>query len=130
MSGGFLVEYSGELHTIPFDKYPDVESVDGRLPDHPVLTMDEDKFARCIRRHAIWCQGKGEFALLAYCGDELTITRWDNLEEAIQRKHMIDSTGCGGRCCRVHIIVQVDRMNPRAAKFQQAISEYIEANRK
>jgi hypothetical protein len=129
MGGGFVVESGGKLHTIPLDQYPDVEPIDGRLPDHPVLVMDEDKFACCMRKHAVWCQGEGEFALLAYCGDELTITRWGNLEEAIQSKHMIDSSGCGGRCCRVHIIVQVDRMNSREARRQQLIDEYIEATR-
>jgi hypothetical protein len=125
--GGFIVEHGGKLHTIPFDKYPNVESIDGRLPDHPVLVMDEDKFARCIRKHAIWCQGKGEFALLAYCGNELTITQWDTLEKAVQSKHMIDSSGCGGRCCRVHMIVQVDPMNSREAKHRRLIAEYVEA---
>jgi hypothetical protein len=61
--------------------------------------------------------------ILAYCGEGLTIQRYEKLEDAVRAKQAID--GCGGGCCKVNILVRADARNPRAAKEQSNIREYV-----
>lgn len=49
-------------------------------------------------RKALWISGDGQYALLAACNDEDSVTLWGNIEEAEKQKAFIDETGCGGRC--------------------------------
>jgi hypothetical protein len=72
--GGWIIQHEGESYTLPFD-FDRPDPVLGRFPDGIVLTMDESKFEASFGKHAIWTHGKGPFAVLAYCGGELTITR-------------------------------------------------------
>lgn len=117
---GFMVQHKGRFVTIPFEEYPVVPSVEGRLPDTPVLTMDERKFASATKG-ARWVAGKGgEYVLLAHCG-ELTLSRWETLEEAARWKNAIDHGGCGGSCYRAHMIVRVDPKNSREAERERLI---------
>jgi hypothetical protein len=68
--------------------------------------------AHCIWPKAAWVAGdevprQGPcYAVLANCG-ALTITLWPTLEKALDRKTVIDSTGCGGRCSQVHEVVLI-----------------------
>jgi hypothetical protein len=43
--------------------------------------MDEDRFQSGFVEHAIWTYFKGPFASLAYCGEGLTIQRYEKLED-------------------------------------------------
>jgi hypothetical protein len=58
-------------------------------------------------RKAASIQGTGRYALLAWCRT-LTVTLWDDLEEAEARKGIIDRGGCGGRCVGHHEIVDLN----------------------
>ena len=44
---------------------------------------------------------------------------------AVRAKQAIDGGGCGGGCCKVNILVRADAGNPRAAKEQSNIREYV-----
>lgn len=124
MTGGWCVECDGELVTIPFNVEWIVPKLEGRFPNKVMLTMDENRFQGGFECHAIWTEGKGEFATLAYCNGELTICRHASLEKAISAKRVIDSGGCGGSCCKVHVIVQIDATNSREAREQENIRKY------
>jgi hypothetical protein len=99
--------------------------VAGPSPNEVVLIMDEDRFQSGFVEHAIWTYGKGPFASLAYCGEGLTIQRYEKLEDAVRAKQAIDGGSCGGGCCKVNILVRADAGNPRAAKEQSNIREYV-----
>jgi hypothetical protein len=105
---------------VEFPKSPHRE----QLPDEVHLSFDERRFKRNFGDHALWVSGKGEYAVLAYCGDALTITRWPTLEEAVAAKRRIDGTGCGGRCVGVHLIMRFDATNPEHAAEQAVIEDY------
>lgn len=57
-------------------------------------------------KQAAWIEGNGQYALLAWCRT-LTVSLWQNIEEAERQKHQIDQTGCGGRCNGHHEIVDL-----------------------
>jgi hypothetical protein len=94
-----------------------------------MLVMDEDHFKSGFEAHAIWTQGKGEFASLAYCRHGLTIQRYSTLKGAIQAKQAIDSTGCGGGCVKMHVIVRIASTNSRKARELANIRSYRCAQR-
>jgi hypothetical protein len=89
-----------------------------------MLTMDENRFKRGFVKYAIWTHGAGNYATLAYCGSNLTIQRHATLEAAIQAKRAIDGGGCGSGCAKVHVIVEIDPQNSRAAREQDNIRKF------
>jgi len=104
----WLVPLDGKLVSMPFDFDWIVPSLEGKLPNKVILTMDEARFQRGLIDHAIWTHGHSQYASLACCAGELTIQRYETLKEAIRAKQTIDNSGCGGGCCRVHLIVRAD----------------------
>jgi hypothetical protein len=77
--GGFIVQCDGKMVTMPFEGNWMVSKLQGPFPNEVVLTMDEDRFQSGFVEHAIWTYGKGPFASLAYCGEGLTIQRYEKL---------------------------------------------------
>lgn len=63
-------------------------------------------FMKCAVPRAAWVHGSGEYATVAWCGTP-TVMLHGTLEQAVEAKAWIDSTGCGGRCKRRHQIVRV-----------------------
>lgn len=55
---------------------------------------------------AIWIEGTGHLALVAYC-KETTVSLWTDLAKAIEAKDWIDDCGCGGRCLKHHFIMDL-----------------------
>lgn len=66
--------------------------------------------AKCMWPRAEWIYGEGEYALISYCG-VTTVTLWPDYQDAVDRKRMIDSTACGGRCSfgPQHKIVRLEK---------------------
>jgi hypothetical protein len=60
---------------------------------------------------AAWIQGKGQFALLAWCR-VLTVTLWSTKAEAEVQKMEIDRTACGGLCTGNHEIIDLSIARP------------------
>jgi hypothetical protein len=110
---------------MPFEGDWSVPTLDGRLPNKVMLRMDEARFKTASEAHAIWTSGTGEYASLAYCGGKLTIQRYGTLKAAIEAKRTIDDSGCGGGCCKVHLVVHVDPTNSRKTREQQNIRKHI-----
>jgi hypothetical protein len=109
---------------MPFEGDWMVDTLDGRFPDKVMLKMDEGRFQSGFQKYAIWADGKGNYASLAYCGDGLTIMRHVTLAEAIQAKRTIDNSGCGGGCAKVHMIVQIDPSNSRQARQMENVRRH------
>lgn len=63
-------------------------------------------FAKKLYPKAIWINGQGQYALLAYCGG-LTVTLHETQESAVKSKETIDQTGCGSQCRNSHKIVDL-----------------------
>jgi len=124
---GWLVHCEGEDVEIPFDVDWIVDKVDGRLPDDVVLTMDKKQFDQ-LAKQAEWTAGFGNYATLAYCRG-LTIIKHQTKAEAIEAKRCIDYTGCGGACCRVHLIVEIDPLNSRRQRELENIRRYMRRSR-
>jgi hypothetical protein len=66
--------------------------------------------AKCRWPRAIWITGNPPasrpcFALVSYCPPGATVTLWDTLARAEERKRGIDKFACGGRCWRDHRII-------------------------
>ena len=57
-------------------------------------------------RKAVWINGNGQYALLAWC-NVLTVTLWPTMAEAENRKAFIDRTACGSHCTCNHEIVDL-----------------------
>jgi len=55
---------------------------------------------------AVWIDGDGQFALLAWCR-VLTVTLWPTRAEAEKQKKVIDETACGGGCTGNHEIIDL-----------------------
>jgi hypothetical protein len=123
--GGWIVEHEGKWVTVPFDDYPAPSPHQSKLSNDVALTFDEADFKSRFGNHAIWVTGKGEYAVLAYCGGELTITRWPTLEQAVTAKRTIDGGGCGGGCAKVHLIMHFDPANPGDAANRKAVEDYL-----
>jgi hypothetical protein len=121
----WFTPFEGRLVEMPLDGNWMVATLEGQLPDSVVLTMDEERFQRGFVKRAVWTTGRGPFATLAYCGVGPTIVRHQTLEAAVIAKQGIDGGGCGGECCKVHIIVRADADNNRAARQQNNIRETV-----
>jgi hypothetical protein len=124
-----MVECDGEFVSVPFDGNWIVPTLEGRLPNKVLLDMDADRFKRGFEARAVWTHGKGEFATLAYCGHGLTIQRHQTLAKAVEAKKVIDSSGCGGGCAKVHLIVHVDPANPRADRQKANVRQHVAAKK-
>lgn len=123
--GGWRVQVDGEWVVMPFGGNWMVPTLEGRFPNEVLLRMDEDRFKTGFEGHAIRAiHGNGEYAILSYCGEGLTIERHATLEEAITAKRAIDVGGCGGGCVKVHIIVHVDPKNSRQARQDENIRKW------
>jgi hypothetical protein len=127
--GGWIVDVDGERIIIPNDVDWQVPDLEGRLPDQVMLTMDEWRFTRSFARHAeSELGGQGNYATLSYCtGAPGTVMRHMTLPQAIRAKQQIDNTGCGGGCCFVHLIVEIDPSNSRAQRQQDNARKYRDA---
>jgi hypothetical protein len=68
--------------------------------------MNKRKFEALMRR-AVWVEGEGDYATVAYCGGDITIMRHETMGIAIVAKQHIDQHGCGSLCCKMHSIVEV-----------------------
>ena len=66
-----------------------------------------ETFAKCAFRRAVWITGSGQYALVARCR-ALTVTLWEDPQDAEMRKEFIDKTACGGMCTRDHEIIQLE----------------------
>jgi hypothetical protein len=64
--------------------------------------------AGCIWPRAEWIDGRGPFAVLAYCR-VLTVTLHQTAESAQRALALINSDACGGLCHNAHGIVQLHR---------------------
>jgi hypothetical protein len=64
--------------------------------------------AKCVWPRAYWIDGEGPWASVARCG-VTTIQLHSTAARAEAAKDLIDSTGCGGHCCRLHDIVHLCR---------------------
>jgi hypothetical protein len=93
------------------------------------LTAATPACRRCGRRHrswravamcrwpnAIWIAGSAPddgpcFASVSLCGGDAqtTVILYPSDEEAQAAKRLIDRLACGGRCCRLHSVVEVMR---------------------
>lgn len=113
----------GSTVFLPFD-FSFAKTVRGRLANEVLLTIDARDFDRLYGRYSIWCQGSGPYAVLAYCGNELTISRWSSLAEAVTAKQQIDGSSCGGSCAKVHLIIFCDPENPEHTAARQRIEAY------
>lgn len=120
----FIVECDGEFVHMPLEGNWAVATLDGRFPNRVMLRMDEKRFKRSFLDRAIWSNGVGEFATLAYCGHGLTIQRHQTLANAIKAKRLIDGGGCGHDCTRVHLIIHADPANSRSAQEAANIRAY------
>lgn len=84
-------------------------SIRCRHHDH----SDRASVAECRIPDAAWISGSGEWALIAWCRVP-TVTLWDTRDEAETAMRLIDATGCGGNCGRVHEIARVRTWNREA----------------
>jgi hypothetical protein len=121
----FIVQCDGKFVDMPLDGNWMVPGLDGYFPDKVMLRMDAREFQAGFINRAVWTRGEGPYASLAYCGAGLTIRRFLTLKGAIEAKRAIDGAGCGGGCCRIHVIVQVDADNPRNEMEQANIRAYV-----
>jgi hypothetical protein len=71
-------------------------------------------FAQCVWPNAIWVQGEGQYASVAYC-NTTTVVLKRTLEEARTAKQAIDRDGCGTRCTQRHTLVLIDQAATEAA---------------
>ena len=55
-------------------------------------------FMRCAIPNAVWVDGKGDLALIAWCGSGPSVALYEDLDEAEKRKRILDDAGCGGGC--------------------------------
>jgi hypothetical protein len=63
--------------------------------------------AKCIWPRAVWIVGEGPLALLARC-HVLTVTLHQDYDAALEAKHIIDASACGGRCTGRHEIIRLE----------------------
>lgn len=61
---------------------------------------------RCIWPRAIWVQGSGAWASVAYCR-ATTVMLHETESDARQSLQVIDRFGCSGRCTRRHQLVRL-----------------------
>jgi hypothetical protein len=58
---------------------------------------------------AVWIIGRGEYASVSHCPPAATVMLFETRMEAEIAKAQIDDTACGGRCCRRHEIVYLEK---------------------
>lgn len=63
-------------------------------------------FLRCAIKRLEWVHGRGDIACIAWCRVP-TVQLFTTAEDAENARHMIDTTGCGGRCTGRHDVVRV-----------------------
>jgi hypothetical protein len=63
--------------------------------------------AECRWPKAIWVYGNGRWASVSDCRPAVTVELHPTRESAEQAKRIIDTTACGGRCSRQHLIVDL-----------------------
>lgn len=63
--------------------------------------------AKCRWRRAEWIVGSGPWASVSECPPAPTIMLFETRAEANIAKRQIDLTGCGGRCCNKHSVVNL-----------------------
>ena len=57
-------------------------------------------------KKAVWIDGDGQFALLAWC-KVLTVTLWSTRAKTEEQKKVIDELACGGGCTGNHEIIDL-----------------------
>lgn len=67
-------------------------------------------WAKCAIPRAVWVQGDGPYALIAWCKVP-SVTLWHTYEEALKSKRLIDNDACGSRCRNDHEIAYIDLKN-------------------
>ena len=63
--------------------------------------------ARCIWRRAVWIEGDGPYACVAYCGRGTTVSLHETVEQARAAMREIDRLGCGGFCIGRHRVIEL-----------------------
>lgn len=66
---------------------------------------------KCMFPKAIWVQGEGPYACLAWCRI-LSVTLWETEQQAHDAKTEIDRYGCGGMCNHRHEVVRLELDQP------------------
>ena len=64
--------------------------------------------AKCLWPRAVWVNGEGPYATVAYCNGNTSIQLHEALEEARASMAQIDATGCGSRCGRRHKLLRLE----------------------
>jgi hypothetical protein len=64
-------------------------------------------FVECAIPSAVWVQGDGPVALIAWCGQP-TVTLCADADTAKRAKATIDASGCGGSCSKRHEVVGLE----------------------
>ncbi|WP_306233864.1 hypothetical protein [Agrococcus beijingensis] len=64
-------------------------------------------FARCKVRGLAWITGRGDWALVAWCGNP-TITLWPTETEAADRGSVLAAARCGRACRGAHQIIHIN----------------------
>ena len=63
----WAIYHRGEFVDVPFDlELP--KRIEGRFPNDVILKMDESRFETSFGNYAVWVEGCGPNAVLAYCG--------------------------------------------------------------
>lgn len=63
--------------------------------------------ANCIWRRAVWIDGEGPYATIAYCGGQTTVALHATEDAAHDALKLITPYGCGSRCCGDHDMVEL-----------------------
>jgi hypothetical protein len=60
-------------------------------------------------RRVLWVQGSGPYATISWCGaaNDVTVTLYSNLSEALVALKQINRMGCSGRCTHSHQVAEV-----------------------
>lgn len=63
--------------------------------------------AACIWRRAVWVDGEGPYATVAYCGQQTSVMLHRTLAAARAALDLISPLGCGSRCAGDHDLVEL-----------------------
>ena len=66
--------------------------------------MNYSLIAKKLFKEAEWIEGDGRFALVSRCRG-VTVSLWESLEAATNKKSFIDKIACGGACVGDHEII-------------------------
>ena len=64
-------------------------------------------FLRCALPTLAWCQGVGDYAVVAWCRVP-TVTLWPTPTLADSALRELDALRCGGRCTGRHEVIKID----------------------